>query len=326
MPTNNDKSQTGGKSKAKFWVLGVCVLLCLCALGVAYVLHARATQPKSLRVSLSKTAFFLPLIVAVDKGFFQEQHLTAQLDYYNSTNTAINAFVTGNSDVTALGSGALFALEISSPRRVQLLYGQNSSSYCLVVPGNSAITDLEQVRGLKIGTWPSPTAKAFLHLILDSRIGKDGFEVVPMESRFLNQAMSRGDVGMLFETDVFAQQAIASGIGRYLAKNAMEKFVRAPFFNGGGIMSTSRAEKDPNLKERLVKIFSRTIEYMNAHPTETRDILAKALAVSPDIARDAPIDKFFQLGDIDRQAAQQVVETLHGAGIIKESVAVQSLF
>ena len=137
--------------------------------------------PRVVRLAVSQAAFYLPLLVAHDQKLFESHGLASDLVFFNNTNDVINAFLRGDAEVAAIGSGGVFALEAASPGRVRLIYGQENKSYSLIVPAGSQVAKIEDLRGKRIVTWPSPTPKAFLKLILDPRIGKQGYSLTQVD-------------------------------------------------------------------------------------------------------------------------------------------------
>ena len=163
---------------------------------------------------------------------------------------------------------------------MRFIYSQNNQSYSLIVPKKSPITSLEDLKGKKIGTWPSPTPQVFLHLILDPVVGENGFTIIPIEFRFMNQTLRRGDVDALFDTDVFTEQAIESGQVRYLSRVPMEQFVMKPFFNGGGLILRDLKNRRPEVYSVVMTVLPRAVRYIQEHEQEARKSLVKHVGVT----------------------------------------------
>jgi ABC-type nitrate/sulfonate/bicarbonate transport system substrate-binding protein len=284
-------------------------------------------KPKGvIRLAGVPAAFYLPLMVAHDQALFERYGLKSEIVLFNNNNDMMNALLHGDVDLSGLGSGGSFSLEAQSPGRVRFVYGQNNRSYSFIVPKDSRIEKLEDLRGKKIGTWPSPTPRVCLHLILDGRIGKDGFEIVPVEFRFLNQAMKRGDVDALFNTDVFTQQAIQSGEARYLSKVPLEEYVRQPFFNGGGLITRDLERRKPQIYHTILQVVEDAVQFIRDHEEEARSSLVKHIGVNEEVAAQAPIDQFILLSEVDLSAAQEVADILYQHGAVPKKVEVGPMF
>lgn len=271
-------------------------------------------------------AYYLPLMVAQDQHLFEKYGLRSELTLKNNNNDMMNMLLHGDADVSALGSGGAFPLEAASPERVRFIYGQYAHSYSLIVPTESTIKSLQDLKGKKIGTWPSPTSRVFLHLILDSRIGADSFQVVPLEFRFLNQALNRGDVDALFNTDVFTEEAIQSGSARYLSRYPMEEYVQKPFFNGGGLVQRSFQEKNPKVYEIVLKVMDEAITFIQTNESAARQSLIAHVGVSSAVANNAPLDQFVRFSEIDLGSAQHVADLLFAQKVLPRKIEVKVMF
>jgi sulfonate transport system substrate-binding protein len=296
---------------------------------IAWKLYKRTKPPRQdnvVHLAAVPAAFYLPLMVAHDQALFEKYGLKSDLKLYNNNNDMMNAVLHGDADLGGLGSGGAFPLEIASPGRVRFVYGQNNQSYSFVVPSGSLISKLEDLRGKKIGTWPSPTPQALLHLMLDQRIGRDGFEIVPYEFRLLNQALKTKEVDALFSTDVFTQQAIDLDGNRLLSKIPVEEYVLKPFFNGGGLVQRDLEIRRPEVYRAIINAMKDAVSFIRTHPEEARHSLVIHIGVSEDVARRAPIDEFTQLDEIDVSNAQKVADLFFEQKVLTKKIDVASMF
>jgi ABC-type nitrate/sulfonate/bicarbonate transport system substrate-binding protein len=273
-----------------------------------------ASRPPSgpiVRLAIVPAAYYLPLMVAHDQKLFERHGFRSTIESFNSNTDMINSLIKGDTDVSALGSGGAFPLEAISPGKVRFVYGQNSSSYSLVVPKSSPIQNIEDLRGKRIGTWQSPTPRAFLHLILDSRIGPKAFEINPVDFKYLNQNLKSGAVDALLNTDVYTQAAIESGEARYLSRNPMEEFVLKPFFNGGGLVLRDIAQRKPDIARVVDAVMSEAVTYIQLHEADARKSMTRHIEkLSETVALAAPLDRFVQLPHVDLNGAQRVADLL----------------
>lgn len=273
-----------------------------------------ASRPPSgpiVRLAIVPAAYYLPLMVANDQKMFERHGLRSEIVSFNSNTDMINSLIKGDTDVSALGSGGAFPLEAASPGKVRFVYGQNCSSYSLIVSKSSSIQTIEDLRGKRIGTWQSPTPRAFLHLVLDSRIGPKAFQTNPVDFKYLNQNLKSGAVDALFDTDVYTQAAIQSGEARYLARNPMEQFVLRPFFNGGGLVLRDLAQRKPDIAKVVDAVMSEAVGYIQSHDAEARKVMLKYIdGLDEAVALAAPMDQFVQLHQLDLNGAQKVADLI----------------
>lgn len=305
-------------------LLRLAQLLLICSLLCFQACSKRPQSPEHVRLSVNPTAFFLPLFVAHDQGFFAKHGVESEILMLNSTGEATNAFLKGDAEVSALGAGGLFFLDEKSRGKIKLAYVQYNRSYALIVPKDSPIHSIDDLKGKRIGSWPSPTPDIYLHLILDSRIGASGFTNVPVESRFLHQTMMRGDVDAIFAADVHAATSIATGTTRFLSQYPMEEFVEKPFFHGGGILRAEYIKDHPSTAKAVIEALDDAIDFIHANPEKARDSLVTHIGVKPEIAASATVDDFTTLDKADFGLAQKLADDLTKSGILKGTIDVKS--
>lgn len=319
MERNSAASWARSTGSSSLFIIAFCILAVACRSGTDQ-------QTQTVRLAGVPAAFYLPLMVAHDRNMFQEHGMKSELVLFNNNNDMMNALLHGDADVSGLGSGGAFALEAQSPRRVRFVYGQNNKSYSFVVPAKSPIVTLEGLKGKKIGTWLSPTPQVFLHLILDPRIGATGFEIVPIEFRFMNQTLQRGDIDALFNTDVFTQQAIESGQVRYLSKFPLEEFVMKPLFNGGGLVVRDLSERRPEVYRAVMSVLPKALAFIRDQEQESRKSLTKHIGVTDSVAANAIIDEFIRIDDVDVMGAQRLGDILVERGVVSKKIDVSVMF
>jgi ABC-type nitrate/sulfonate/bicarbonate transport system substrate-binding protein len=278
-----------------------------------------------IRLAGVTAAFYLPLMVAHDEKLFEKYGYSSELTLFNNNNDMMNALLHGDADVSALGSGGAFALEAQSPGRVRFVYGQNNRSYSLLVPTNSRISSLGGLKGKRIGTWPSPTPPVLLHLLLDKPTGSQ-FEIVPIEFRFMNQALKRGEVDALFNTDVFTQQAVESSAAQFLSKFPLEEYVMKPFFNGGGLVLGDLEAQRPGMSKAINGALEDAVKMINDQPSVIQRALIKNLGVSPSVASAAPVDEFILVRNVDITKAQAVADIFRKSGVLSKAIDVGHMF
>jgi NitT/TauT family transport system substrate-binding protein len=265
-------------------------------------------------------------MVAHDQHLFEKHGLKSEVLVFNNTTDMMNALLHGDADVSGLGSGGVFPLETASPGRVRFVYAQNNKSYSLLVAKDSRIEKLEDLRGKKIGTWMSPTPRALLHLILDPRLGRDGFEIVPIEFRFLNMALQRGDVDALFSTDTFIQEAIETGQTRYLSRLPLDEYVLQPFFSGGGLVQRDLETRRPDVYRATLGVMREAVEFIRNHNAEARRSLMTHAHVSETVAERTPVDDYLLLEEVDLVNAQRVADLLFEQRVLERKMDVAPLF
>ena len=281
---------------------------------------------EKLKVGFVPAAFYLPLTVAMKKGFFAEEGFEPEYVRFESVNDQLLALVKGDIDVSAVGSAGGFALEARSPSSIKFVYGQDLHSYSFVVSSVSNITSIKELEGKKIGTWPSPTSKLLVGLVTSKFFNSSTMEISQLDFKLLNEALAKGEVDALFSPDVYTEAGIQKGISKYLEKDPIPKYVLNPFFNGGGIVSAKLVKENPEKAKRIQKALEKSIRYINNSPEEARKTLNAYFPVEETVALNAPIDSFYTLAEANLTNVKEVEGLFYKEGLLQKEVNASQLF
>jgi len=294
-------------------LLAVVIILAGCA----------AKQQETVKAGFVPAAYYLPFYVAIENGYFEEERLQLEKIDFGSVSNQVNALIHGDIDITALGSGGGFPLEAKQPNQFKYIYGQNSKSYAFLVKKNSKINEIKDLGGKRIGTWPSPISTTFIKLITKKYFDEDKYTLVHLDHKFHPSALDRGDVDALYASDITIAMTLNSNIGEYLAENPLEDDVLNPFFNGGGIISS---KTDPEKAQKIKRAMNKAVVFTQQNPEESRRILAKVMGIDLEIAKQAPVDEFKTIEQLDMQKAQEVADILYEEGLMEKPINVQDVF
>jgi len=302
----------------------VIVLIIIAAiLGIIFIQkgHKQELQTtEKIKIGIVPAAYYLPIFVAKEKGFFSQNGLDVEVITFNNNSDMLNAFLKGDIDVTAQSGGSLFPLEATSPGKFKFIYGQNNLSYSFVVRADSSIKSLVDLKGKRIGIWPSPTPKVFVNLILKKYFDPKDVEIVPLDFKLLNQALAQKQVDAVFNTDIFTETGIENGISKYLVKYPMRDEVLNPTFNGGGIISAKLAETNSQRVKKIKKSFELAIDYIRQNPEDARKTLLKFISVDESIALKAPLDEYIKLDEINLNKAQELADILYNEKLMDKAI------
>ncbi|MGL4463816.1 MAG: ABC transporter substrate-binding protein [Planctomycetia bacterium] len=279
---------------------------------------------RPIRMIGMPTGFYLPLFFAIDKGLFEVEGLSPELTLLNNASHTMNGLLKGEYEFGAFGSGNVFAIESKQPGTLSMVYAQHNRSYSVVKRKGLSATTIDELKGLKIGTWPSPTSTLCLKSLLNPRIGKNSFTIVPVEHQHMAVALEQGSVDAVFSTDIYTSQILQKELGEVLAATPMPTYVKDPFFNGGGAILRSNVKKNPDIAKSLQRVFSKALHLIREENNRARLSLAAHLKVDPSITNSVLLDDFVAVEDIDLSSAQFVADAFLDAGAIDKRIDMAS--
>ena len=279
-----------------------------------------------IRMGAVPAAYYLPVFVVQEKGLLKKRGYESTVAVSNSNTTMLDDFYVGDLDVTAQSSATMFPREANIPGRYKFIYGQNSRSYAFLVLKASPIKSMSDLKGKRIATWRSPTARLAVELCVQAFFDPNDMIVEPMDFGNLNDALYEKRVDAVFSTDVFIAKAIRDGRAQYLEQFPLSKYVMDPFFNGGGFIQASIARDNPAQAKAIQEAFEEAIQFIHDNEREARLLMAKYVPAEEADLLNAPIDEYIPNAKIDLGKAQELADILFARGQMEKRLDVRSLF
>lgn len=254
----------------------------------------RSSGDREITAAFVPAGFYAPLVVAEHEGFFDDEGYDLTLERYNNNSLMINAFLNNALDLTAQSAFTLFPIAAENDHPFQFVYGQYLGSYFFVVAEDSSINSLGDLRGATVGTWQSPTAVAYINILLaEGGLRPDQYEIRRFGAADVAGALSSGSVDAIFAFEFQTESLVQEGGYRYVAPEVGSELVQgAAPFNGGAVISKELVRQDPNKAAAISRALGRAVDFIRSHPDETREILADRLGVDLRNLHQVPLDEF----------------------------------
>lgn len=267
------------------WVIALLVVIAFGgALGIYYLSRPEqtelATAECDVEIGYSRLRISLPIFVAQEKGYFRDAGIHACLRQYDTAQPLMQALVEGR-----LNAGGYTALPITyngmirANRRLRfvtaMMEDQRHRISFLLVPTNSDIRSVSDLRGKRIGILPTIAYQKWLEAVLE-RAGVPLSTVViqQIEPTLQVQALQRGGVDALFTNDPAATSAIQLGVARQLSDEVEVPAVFGePFIFGSFNVTDEWARNNPDTFNSLVVALDRAVTFINENPAAARDAM-----------------------------------------------------
>ena len=306
------------------------VVLTMVAVAVLIAVLVYAFWPseeKTVRAAFVPAGYYLPFLVAKDQRLFEEQGYRLELTRYNDNTQMISQFVNGHLDVAAQSAFTMFPTASRHPGVLRFVYGQYARSYAFVVPAESRYVRLHDLSGATIGTWKSPTAEAFIRILLRQRGLSEGddYTIQRFGATEWAPALQNAVVPVVFGFDAPMAALVASGEFRYLEPEAVPALLDSGVFNGGGFIASKLDETDPAKAAVIRSVLAEAVRIINDEPARARRILARSLGVSQSVAESTMLDDFTPLDSAALTSARQTLQLLTESGIVTSAVDLDAM-
>lgn len=280
----------------------------------------------TVKIGYQPTALYLPLFVALEKGYFEEHGLKVEPIKFGSANLMMQGLLSRQIDATGMSSLTVLAtVEQQKSQQFKLylfeaLTKEHFPDYILV-RRNSDIDSISQLKGKKIGVFPGSTIMTYTKIIFRNFMDPEkDIDIIQLEPKIQIQALEAGQIDALFTLEPLATIAIEKGIGKVLEEAPLEKYIMDPLLAGSGIFSTEFVKRYPNITRRVRDAIYKGLDFIRENPLEAKNILPKYTPIDKEIASKIRLISWRKISEVDREAVQMLIDLYYNEGVIAKAI------
>ncbi len=302
-------------------------------LAVTFLTACRGPVPqRPIRLGFKRNTGYQHFFIAQEKNFFRARGVVVDGVPFESTNQMMQAVVTGDIDGTSAGSmEAIGLIEQTSPGLMKvvltLVYDADSPFHSLLVPVNSPIHSLADLKGKRIATMPGSTSPSWLKLILNHFFdAQRDLTIRQLEPRLQIPALQTNQVDALYTVDPTVTLAVTRGVARVLAKGPENTYILPVIPAGGAVVSTRLIRSRPETVRSLIAALDDAVDFERKNPAASRTIIAKAIKLDPTTAANIDLTRYWKLSETDFAAVQKYLDLLQSQGILAKRIDAKELY
>lgn len=241
----------------------------LTGLGLSH--PALAENKKAVLSQAFQSMLYLPLYVAIDKGFFADQGLDLTKETAGAPSAALSAVISGSAQFSLHGP-EWTAIAASKGAPVNIISNVvNGAAVWIATTPDFKFESVKDLKGQKIVTGLMPTTSTSLFMKLLKENGMD-----PKTDVELIQVALGTEPGPFLAKQADVAVMYEPGLDQVVAKG-MKVVLGFPKAYGPYAFSaiSARADVDPDLAGRLVKGLETAMRFITANPDETVEIAKK---------------------------------------------------
>jgi len=263
-------------------------------LAVAALALATASQAQDVRVGYWSTGASAAIGIVLQQGkFLEAEGLRPTWTTVNKLAEVNRALISKSIDIAVAG-GTLPSLRLGAEHvPAKIILSNLIADANFVVPENSAIKSLADLKDKKIGsTPPGSTMHALVGAILDGNYGlkTSDYQQVPSGEAQLLTFMDRGDIDAAVIRTItlrtFAQKAKLRTLST--VPDEWKKLMKAdsPPVLGVAVVDTGFAAKNPNIVVKYIVANIKATRWGAENPEKVADMLQHGLQMKESDARD----------------------------------------
>jgi NitT/TauT family transport system substrate-binding protein len=308
--------------RSRLWAIGAAVILFLALFGFWKSNHK---QTGEVRVAYLQIIPSLPVFIAQEQGLFDKENLRLKAIAVGSSNDLVNTMVAGQADILpATSLVPIIHLEIQSPGRVRIFshsrMNEANALDKIIVRDSSPLHTVEDLQGKKVGVFPG-TAPSHMLAAFFKKHGVDPSSVTMLQLPPQAQlsSLQSGAVDALFAYEPVTTAALVHGGYRQLFGSVYADLLN-PCPIGASVISREFERNHPELAARAVHALQQAVDYMAAHPAESRTLLTKYIKLPPEVAARVNVADVTLSNQVDIANLQQFIDLLYQIGEIPERI------
>jgi NitT/TauT family transport system substrate-binding protein len=309
----------------------------LVMMGIAFfvlaVVAGGAAAEDKVNIGYLRLVMSLPTFVAVEKGYFNEQGLKADLTPFESGTAIIDALMAGRIDAdcgSAISGHWLADQNVPGRFKIFLVYGPDNkfdNTFVAVVGKDSPIKDLKGLKGARVAHFPGATSLALARAVIATQVNPVDVKFLEMAPPNMVPALAAGQIDAFFSPEPLGMIAVSQGVGKYLGKHPVAVLNMERGYPGGAFTVSSNLLKNrPEAAAKLMKAYDRSVDFIRGNEKEARTFLQKYAGLPDPVAMAIPLDKWIKIKELNKQAGEDYFEILYKEGVFKSRLDTTRLY
>ena len=276
-----------------------------------------------LRIGAQPFPLYSSIYVAKELGFLKEEldKVGAKFEWteFNSGPLVNEAVAAGTQDIGFMADQpAIVAKASGQPIQIISNVAYGEKSLALLVPTDSSIAKVEDLKGKKVALVVGSYAQHLLVLLLDrAGLTVNDIELINLPASEQPATLSRGQVDAIVIWEQYISQLETSGAAKIIADGTGIKRCNMVTY-----AVKSYAEKHPLVIQAYIKASQRASDYIASNPKEAAAAIAQNFGVTPELMQEI-LKKFSfnpELAAADIAEITKVKDYLKSVDIIRNDV------
>lgn len=311
------------------------VLWAACAALALGLANGAPFAQDKVKVGVFPVSSSLPFFVALERGFFKQQGIDAEMVRLIGGPPNVSALITNQIDASAVLvtiEGMNANLKKPGVAMYISINGQNAQYQMeqFVVRKGLTVRTLADLKGKKLMSAPGPANVSMAKAVLAIAGLKEGdYTIDQLDMGQHVNAMTAGtfDAGYTLEPNAAIMRKL--GVATTLEAGLIAKYIlgdpKANAWAAGGVVSSDFIKNRPDVARRFAAAWALAITFINSNPGEARKHLVKNTFTPDDVVDTVPLVKFTNVADLtntDRHEFQTFIDYSTRLGTLPERVEV----
>ncbi|UOQ95144.1 ABC transporter substrate-binding protein [Halobacillus shinanisalinarum] len=226
--------------------------------------EAEGSQQTSIEIGMLKLTSSAPLFIALEKGFFKEEGINADVKWFEAAQPVAVATASEDVDVGATGITASLYNMVAGGQKLVITADKGReqegySSTALLVPNDSPIESIEALKGKKIGITQTGSTYHYMtgRLLEEHGLSADDAELVPLNSiPGLMESLKSKQVDAVLLNEPNVTRVVEEGYGKVIAQVGEEMDYQI-----SGIFFSQAFADDKEAAKKFLKAYAKATRF-----------------------------------------------------------------
>ncbi|MBU2561626.1 MAG: ABC transporter substrate-binding protein [Nanoarchaeota archaeon] len=291
----------------------------------------REYSERTVKIGYLPILASLPLYVAQENGYFDEQGIRVEPVILQSSNQLVDALVRGDIDIVVESSAVpVLIVETIDPGKIKVFSASDITPETpfdsLIIPKGSQLSSLYDLEGKKIGVFPGSTATNLLKSFLkDKGVDVTEIEFIQIVPPTQLPALYAGTIDVLHSYEPTTTIALESGNAKKLYGSVYaEQLNHNP--QGVALISSKFIAENPTLANKVVTSFDKASDFIEQNEGKARLIIPKYVKLDQNVADKSVLLYMSRSDNINKVAMKKYVDMLYDVGELKTRVSTSALY
>lgn len=222
------------------------------------------TEVEKVDIGMLKLTSSAPLFIAIEKGYFEDEDLDVNVEWFDAAQPISVATAGGDVDVGATGITASLYNMVAGGEELLIVADKGReeegySSTALMVPADSDVETIEQLEGKKIGITQTGSTFHYMsgRLLEEHGLSTDDVELVPLNSiPGLMETLESEQVDAVLLNEPNISSVLKEGYGKVIAQVGDEIE-----YQTSGIFFSKKFADNEAVAKRFLKAYVKATQY-----------------------------------------------------------------
>lgn len=294
-------------------------------------------QPKLKKVKIASgghIVHFLPLDIAVARGFFTDEGLDPEITQLNGGTATAQALLAEQVDFSLNSIDHAFKAAVQGKDNLRMIVLLNQSPGMVLVVDSrlrEKVKNISDLKGMTLGVTSkgSATHMVLASLLSKSGVNPDNVNIINAGSATFPPALENGQIAGGIALEPFASFLVEQGKAFILADlNTLkdtERFFGGPYNQAGVMTRQDMIERRPDLVQKIVNIHVRALKWIQTHtPQEIADVLPIEVVGTDKVRYVKTLEKLREFyspdGEINPRGVDNVLVSMQASGSLVDKL------